>query len=287
MSARINSMNKVRCRKSAQASFQARRRRHLARTAGFDLIVSSLLHLRRHQRPDPLQTRAEIAEAALVPPAMPARTGARYRQHLGVEALDRGKGSLAPCGFLFRREVRFVMAPLPRLFLLCGHGVSFLLVTCARPNFPPRAGEADVQSCSRGASVPEFCQAIPKHPPQKREAERRQAQPSLAASADAAAGLALTRRARLSALHHGFRRSANALTQPRPRFTRERGCGRYTHHQLRLSEAPRTPDIMPVGTMPGPPGSGVTSPARGNRTRSMFKCVSRTRPSMSKMRQCN
>ena len=44
---------------------------------------------------------------------------------------------------------------------------------------------------------------------------------------------------------------------------------RYLRLELRLSEAPRTPVIMPEGTMPGPPGSGVTSPARRNRTRSI------------------
>jgi hypothetical protein len=30
--------------------------------------------------------------------------------------------------------------------------------------------------------------------------------------------------------------------------------------------------------MPGPPGSGVTNPARRNRTRSVSRCVSRSRP---------
>jgi len=63
-----------------------------------------------------------------------------------------------------------------------------------------------------------------------------------------------------------FRRP-NAGTQPRPRFTRTGGRRRYPRHRSRLSEAPRAPVVMPAGTMPGPPGSGVTSPARGNRTR--------------------
>ncbi len=84
---------------------------------------------------------------------------------------------------------------------------------------------------------------------------------------------------------------ANARTQPRPRFTRARGCRRYPHRQSRLSEAPRAPVIMPEGkavcicancvhllALPGPPGSGVTSPARRNRTRSAIRCVSRSRP---------
>jgi hypothetical protein len=72
---------------------------------------------------------------------------------------------------------------------------------------------------------------------------------------------------------------ASACAQPRPRFTRTSGCGRYPHHQSRLSEAPRTPVIMPAGTMPGPPGSGSHSSARGHRTRSDFrKCPRERRP---------
>jgi len=64
-------------------------------------------------------------------------------------------------------------------------------------------------------------------------------------------------------------RRANARTQPRPRFTRNTMRRRYLRLESRLSEAPRAPVIMPAGTMPGPPGSGVTSPARRNRTRSI------------------
>jgi len=50
---------------------------------------------------------------------------------------------------------------------------------------------------------------------------------------------------------------ANAPAQPRPRFTRTRGYGRYPHRYSRLSEAPRASVIVPRGTMPGPPGSGL------------------------------
>jgi len=60
---------------------------------------------------------------------------------------------------------------------------------------------------------------------------------------------------------------ANAPTQPRPCFARTRGCRRYRHRQSRLSGAPRAPVVVPAGTMPKPPGSEVTSPARRNRTR--------------------
>jgi hypothetical protein len=73
-------------------------------------------------------------------------------------------------------------------------------------------------------------------------------------------------------------RRPNARTQPRPRFTRAGGRRCYPRRQSRLSGAPRAPVVMPAGTMPGPPGSGVTSPARRNRTRSAIRCVSRSRP---------
>ena len=49
----------------------------------------------------------------------------------------------------------------------------------------------------------------------------------------------------------------NVSTQPRPRFTPINGCGRYPHHDWRLSEAPRAPILLPAGSMPGPPGSGA------------------------------
>ncbi len=63
----------------------------------------------------------------------------------------------------------------------------------------------------------------------------------------------------------------NAATQPRPCFARTRGCRRYPRRQSRLSGAPRAPLVMPAGTMPKPPGSGVTSPARRNRTRPIHR----------------
>ena len=50
---------------------------------------------------------------------------------------------------------------------------------------------------------------------------------------------------------------ANAATQPRPRFARAGGCGCYPHHRSRLSQAPGAPVVMPEGTIPEPPGSGL------------------------------
>jgi hypothetical protein len=82
-----------------------------------------------------------------------------------------------------------------------------------------------------------------------------------------------------------FRRSTaalatqiNAMAQPRPCFLGRTDVGRYPPPLSQSSEAPRGPVIMPADPMPRPPGSGVTSPARRNRTRSVFRCVSRARP---------
>ena len=48
----------------------------------------------------------------------------------------------------------------------------------------------------------------------------------------------------------------NASAQPRPRFTRRRGRRRYPRRRSRLSGAPRTPVVVPEGTMPEPRGCG-------------------------------
>ena len=54
------------------------------------------------------------------------------------------------------------------------------------------------------------------------------------------------------------------------RASRETRCeGVSSALESRLSKAPCTPVLMPAGSLPGPPGSGVTSPARRNRTRSI------------------
>jgi hypothetical protein len=79
-------------------------------------------------------------------------------------------------------------------------------------------------------------------------------------------------RARLSALRKRLLpRRPNALTQPRPRFTRTNGCRRYPHHRSRLSDAPRAPVVVPEGTMPRPPGNGVCRSVRRNRSRSALR----------------
>jgi hypothetical protein len=113
--------------------------------------------------------------------------------------------------------------------------------------------------------------------PSKEGAERRQAHhpwPCLRSTAARLAIGALASRRSTAAL--AWR--ANAEAQSRPRFTHSGGCGCYPHHRARLSEAPRAPVIMPAGTMPGPPGSGVTSPARRNRILLHFRDRLEKRP---------
>ena len=133
----------------------------------------------------------------------------------------------------------------------------------ARPS-PCRGGQID--SRSRDAPAPEFLQKpLQKVSPQRgggaptgapsigrTERMRQRAHRSPLASRRSTAALA---------------RQLNATAQPRPRFTRARGRRCYPRRHSRLSEAPRAPVVMPAGSMPGPPGSGVTSPARRNRTR--------------------
>ena len=52
----------------------------------------------------------------------------------------------------------------------------------------------------------------------------------------------------------------------------------------RLSGAPRAQVIVPAGTMPGPPESGVTSPARRNRTRPIQRLSPVDVPEVSEIR---
>jgi hypothetical protein len=54
--------------------------------------------------------------------------------------------------------------------------------------------------------------------------------------------------------------------------SRETRCGGITSAEIRAySDAPRAPVIVPAGRCPEPPGSGVTNPARRNRTRSVSR----------------
>ena len=113
------------------------------------------------------------------------------------------------------------------------------------------------------------------HAPRKKEAKRRKAQavhcPHRSSRGRGRRSDPNGDRSPSGAPQRRLPRRANARTQPRPRFTRNTMRRCYLRLESRLSEAPRAPVIMPAGTMPGPPGSGVTSPARRNRTRSIVR----------------
>jgi len=137
----------------------------------------------------------------------------------------------------------------------------------------PALAGADKRLRSRDASASESCHAIPKQAlPAASQTKKGGGAPIGAPSI----GRIERMRQRADRSPLASRRSTaalatqiNAMAQPRPRFTLCRGRRRYRRHASRLSEAPRAPVIMPAGSMPGPPGSGVTSPARRNRTRSI------------------
>jgi hypothetical protein len=144
-------------------------------------------------------------------------------------------------------------------------------VFCSRPSFASRRYES--------------------LPPQikRREAERRQAHPSSVRAThphvatrtcfgrgsaphsqmlppESAAGALASRRstAVLAA-------QINATAQPRPRFARTGGHRRYPHHRTRLQRCTSRAGHKAGRSMPKPPGSGVTNPARRNRTRSVSR----------------
>ncbi len=167
---------------------------------------------------------------------------------------------------------------------------------CVRGAFPsPQWREVEIKIRSRGADAPEVCEQPSKFlPPRNKEGGEapkgasssgpRHTEKCCHLPVPGRGGASSGMRSPSGAPPRLLSQRPNASTQPRPRFPRSRGCGRYPHHQSRLSKAPCAPVIMPAGTMPGPPGSGVTSPARRNRSRSAIRCVSRSRPSVSEIR---
>ena len=88
------------------------------------------------------------------------------------------------------------------------------------------------------------------------------------------------------------RRSTAALVAATERFDSAQAvlhAIKTRRHSLRfcsrLSGAPRAPVVVPAGPMPGPPGSGVTSPARRNRTRSINRLSPVDDPEVSEIRR--
>jgi hypothetical protein len=147
-------------------------------------------------------------------------------------------------------------------------------VTLASLDLSPRAGRGEMIFVLAARSASEVLpttkqrssfRPAPSNQRGRRSAEAERRIPTMPRLAGAAARQIGARSPSGASPRHSPKRP-NASAQPRPRFARVRGCGRYLHRHSRLSQAPGAPVIMPGGTLPGPPGSGVTSPARGNRT---------------------
>src|SRR5438105_15600461 len=80
--------------------------------------------------------------------------------------------------------------------------------------------------------------------------------------------------ARLSALHRGTHRALTLGSTPgRASWNYRVQTGGPS--PAPVQRAPRGPVLMPVGRCPEPPGSGVTKPARGDRSRCRLRIVSR------------
>ena len=136
--------------------------------------------------------------------------------------------------------------------------------------------------CPRIRALP---YATLKHASRKREAERRQAHHALAASADAAAIPA--GRSPLGAPPRRLPRKSMPWLSP-GRVSCDLHAAGVTRRTLsQSSEAPRGPVLVPAETMPEPPGSGVTSPARGNRTRPVNRPSPVTSLRWASLAQCN
>jgi hypothetical protein len=167
-----------------------------------------------------------------------------------------------------------------RLFSSLRHATfSFRFHRSSLPSLAGNVRHGQINSFSRRSCASEFCQpqrqSKKDSPPAKkpREAKRRKAQSShwprrpnkRCRLPRPARGSALfSGRARLPALHRGSDRSALTLGSAQAALhATNRGCGRYPHRRSRLSEAPRTPVVMPAGTMPGPPGSGLRNRPQG------------------------
>jgi len=117
---------------------------------------------------------------------------------------------------------------------------------------------------SRRFSAPELCQAtLRKAPPQRREAERRQAHPLGSRIADqfaryaqtpSAVRRALIERARLSALHRGCSAPGRASWNHRVQTGGPSPAP--------VQRAPRSPITCRTGRCPEPPGAGLRHPLR-------------------------
>jgi len=173
---------------------------------------------------------------------------------------------------------------------------------------PP--GEGKAISPSRRFSASELCHATARKPSRCREAERRKAQTARAASIGCGARHAV-RCCHLTAL----RARAPSGAPPRTRFgeltpplsSSRASWATFTFEETTLPQTerlgvigchPHLPlsqssellagrSLLPAGRCPEPPGSGVTSPARGHRTCFRHSAVTGDALRRSKLAACN
>ena len=117
----------------------------------------------------------------------------------------------------------------------------------------------------------------------EREAERRKTHPSNGRELSDRGcaplrGALAFRRSTAACVAATKRRASYPGRASRTWHDRQTACAGEPHCLMRLSKAPCAPVVMPEGSIPGPPGNGVTSPARRNRIRPAIGCVSRSRP---------
>src|SRR5580700_10552610 len=104
--ARRSAMDEIRRRKAAQAPFRAGLRSLTPRAAVDDFDVGCLLLGPRQQRPvaPKAGAGADLADAAMVPPAIAALAALPRLRHLTEQRADRRKGRFALRAFLLRRQ---------------------------------------------------------------------------------------------------------------------------------------------------------------------------------------
>jgi hypothetical protein len=158
-----------------------------------------------------------------------------------------------------------------------------------------KSGNDDMKSHARGACAPESCKQTARSFASKRKGRR---------SADRRIHPCprhTHRRYRLKVRGRGSDPSGdrsplgaptaalatqiNAMAQPRPRFARNTMRRRYLRCNSRLQRCTSRAGHVAGRLMPKPPGSGVTNPARRNRTRSIDGCR-RRRPFDERASQC-
>jgi hypothetical protein len=190
-------------REMAHAPFRMIRWRNFSRTSGPHGQGGAVLPPPRNALQAALEACRGIAHASQMPPACLACAAAPKLQHVAIEPLRCGFRRVEQLLLLVRRMALVEILPVRGLFAPCRH---------------------DVSSSGQSKSVPAMRFLHPSHsasgtnhlPPERREAERRQAHQPGRTLAGAAARLALKARSPLGAPPRLSLRRPNATAQPRP-----------------------------------------------------------------------